>query len=274
VAVLDFEPTNSSASDAAAVTEFLRSALIDLNVWTVVERKHMSRILAEQAMQQTGCTSQDCAVKLGRVLNVSKVIVGTFGIVERTRFITARLVDVETGINERSAKASGFQLREIDGVAERIARQLVYGESGTQSTPAASTSAASVLVMKLETQGVGALEALAVESRVRRELGKAGLGVVPREYMEKFPDGTCPTDDCHIRLGRTLGARVVVTGSFGVPADPAADYSRFLSLRLMEVATGETVIRKSAKLKQAGDFEKVVTDFVVAASRVALSSSR
>jgi len=67
----------------------------------------MDRILAEQAFQQTGCTSSECAVKLGKLLNVHKMVVGEYSVIEKLRFITASLVDVETGRIERTGNVQG-----------------------------------------------------------------------------------------------------------------------------------------------------------------------
>ena len=69
VAVMDFAAANASAQDAAIVSNFVRMAMVRLGVFAVVDKKNMDRVLQEQAFQQTGCTSQECAVKLGKLLN-------------------------------------------------------------------------------------------------------------------------------------------------------------------------------------------------------------
>src|SRR5437763_647630 len=89
IAVLDLKANNSSQSDAAAISGFVRTAVVRADLWNVVDKGNMDRILAEQAFQQTGCTSQECAVKLGKLLNVQKMIVGDYTVLENTRFINA-----------------------------------------------------------------------------------------------------------------------------------------------------------------------------------------
>jgi hypothetical protein len=37
----------------------------------------MEKILAESSFQQTGCTSSECAVQIGKILNVKHMIVGS-----------------------------------------------------------------------------------------------------------------------------------------------------------------------------------------------------
>ena len=67
IAVKDFKANNASASEAAAISEFVRSAFVKSGKYNVVDKANMEKILAEQAFQQTGCTDQACAVKLGKM---------------------------------------------------------------------------------------------------------------------------------------------------------------------------------------------------------------
>jgi curli biogenesis system outer membrane secretion channel CsgG len=97
VAVADLNPEGVSASDAAVISELLRSELVTAGLWNVVEKANMDKILAEHAFQQTGCTVQGCAVKLGKILNVQRMIVGSFGRFMKRFYVTIRVVDVATG---------------------------------------------------------------------------------------------------------------------------------------------------------------------------------
>jgi PBP1b-binding outer membrane lipoprotein LpoB len=57
----------------------------------------MNKILAEQKFQQLGYTDQDYAVKLGKLLNVHRVIVGTVSKLMKAYYINVSVVNVETG---------------------------------------------------------------------------------------------------------------------------------------------------------------------------------
>jgi hypothetical protein len=127
IAVLDFQANNASAGDAAFVSEFVRSAVVKAGVYNVVDKKNMEKILAEQAFQQSGCTSEECAVKLGKILNVNKMVVGIYGNFEGTRILTARLVDVETGKIEKSETAKGFTPTDVDRASEDLVARLFGG---------------------------------------------------------------------------------------------------------------------------------------------------
>ncbi|MEK7474131.1 MAG: CsgG/HfaB family protein [Candidatus Coatesbacteria bacterium] len=96
LAVMNFEAQNTAAGDAAVITDLLRSELVKQGAFNVVDKTNMDRILAEQTFQQTGCTSQECAVKLGKVLNVKFLVVGTFGKALGRYVLSMRVVEVET----------------------------------------------------------------------------------------------------------------------------------------------------------------------------------
>lgn len=124
VAVMDFGANNAPATEAAVMSDFVRSAAIRAGKWRVVDKKNMQAILAEQAFQQTGCTSSECAVKMGKLLNVQKMVVGEYVIMAGVRYLTAHVVSVETGVMEKSGKVKGFNGEEADAAADDLVDQL------------------------------------------------------------------------------------------------------------------------------------------------------
>ena len=73
------------------------------------------RVLAEQAFQQTGCTSQECAVRPGKLLNVRRIVVGNCGKLLGTYFVSIRVVGVETGQATYADQAKGATPEAIEG---------------------------------------------------------------------------------------------------------------------------------------------------------------
>ncbi len=96
VAVMNLEPNNVSVNTSNLVSDMLRNYLFKLGKYSVVERANIDKILKEQAFQQTGCTSTECAVEVGKLLNVQQAVVGTIGKLGQKYIINVRLVDVET----------------------------------------------------------------------------------------------------------------------------------------------------------------------------------
>lgn len=96
LAVADLDAINVSMSDAVVVSEFIRSAFVNDRSFRVLERKNMDLILAEQAFQRSGCTTYECAVQMGKLLNVQKIIVGSLSKLFDNYVISINMIDVET----------------------------------------------------------------------------------------------------------------------------------------------------------------------------------
>ena len=124
VAVMDFAASNAPATEASIMADFVRSAVVRSGKFKVVDKKNMETILAEQAFQQTGCTSSECAVKLGKLLNVQKMVVGNYGMLGGIRYMSANLVKVETGEIERSGQVKDIDPRNVDRAADELVSQL------------------------------------------------------------------------------------------------------------------------------------------------------
>ena len=56
---MDLEGRGVSAMEAQTLTDRLRSEMVNVGVFQVVERGQMERLLEEQGVQQTGCTSAE-----------------------------------------------------------------------------------------------------------------------------------------------------------------------------------------------------------------------
>ncbi|MCH8328461.1 MAG: DUF2380 domain-containing protein [Candidatus Marinimicrobia bacterium] len=126
VAVMDMEGRGISQSEAASLTDRLRSKLVSTGVVTVVERGAMQAILAEQDFQMSGCTSDECAVEVGQLLGVTMMIAGTVGKIGSTYTLDLRTIDIETG-TIASTMTRDYR-GEIDGLLieiEYIAWELV-----------------------------------------------------------------------------------------------------------------------------------------------------
>lgn len=94
-AIIDFEGKGISQTDASALTDRLRSELFNLG-FLVMERGLMEEILQEQGFQQTGCTSDECVVEVGKIVGVLQMVGGSISKVGNVFSISARIVDVET----------------------------------------------------------------------------------------------------------------------------------------------------------------------------------
>ena len=133
VAVLDFDGLGISSVEVSALTNRLRTELVMSNAVTVVERGQMESILLEQDFQMTGCTSDECAVEVGRLLGVTKMVAGSIGTVGSTFTLDFRIIDVASGRIAFSLKRN--YRGEIDGlldIMEDISAELVVAFGGKQ----------------------------------------------------------------------------------------------------------------------------------------------
>jgi TolB-like protein len=96
IAVSDLSGQGMDASSTAIISDRLRTELFKQGGFTVLERNAMQDILKEQGFQQSGCTSDACAVEIGQLLGVSFIIVGTVGKLGHLFTIDIRMIEVAT----------------------------------------------------------------------------------------------------------------------------------------------------------------------------------
>ena len=97
VAVLDFQAgAGISQNDVNGISDVLITYLGNDARFILVERTQVQRVLREQGFQHSTITDAD-AVRLGRILNVDKVILGRIIVVSGQHNIDCRAVNVQTG---------------------------------------------------------------------------------------------------------------------------------------------------------------------------------
>jgi high-affinity Fe2+/Pb2+ permease len=102
IAVLDLESLGIDPSETSVLSNRLRSLLVNLGDYKVIERSRMEEILNEQGLQQSGCTSDECVVEVGKLLGVQKMLAGSFGKFGNVYTLELRIIDVQTGKIESS----------------------------------------------------------------------------------------------------------------------------------------------------------------------------
>ena len=79
LAVLDFEGRGINALEAATLTDRFTSEIGKTEKMILVDRSMVEEILNEQGFQQSGCTTDECAVEVGALLGVQFMISGSIG---------------------------------------------------------------------------------------------------------------------------------------------------------------------------------------------------
>ncbi len=120
----EFIGKNVSQADASIVADFLRTELVNTGLFNVMGRNNMDTMLAEQKFQNSGCTEQECAVEMGKLLNVKKILVGSLSKLLDTYYITVNVVDVETGKIAESYNSDAASSRELKDACKKIVKNL------------------------------------------------------------------------------------------------------------------------------------------------------
>ena len=102
VAVLDFEAKGIPVYEVETLTERLRSEIAKTKEIRLTDRKLLEKILNEQGLQQSGCTTDECAAEVGQLLGAQFMISGSIGKLGNTYTVDTKMVSVTTGAAERA----------------------------------------------------------------------------------------------------------------------------------------------------------------------------
>jgi len=159
IAVSELTAQGVQASDAAVISEQLRFELMKSPEITLVERSQMQEVLKEQGFQQTGCTSEACAVEIGQLLGVKNIVVGTVGKAGSYTLLSARIIDVATGqviVNESVRTKGGIDNMLEKGI-QTVSRTMLaklFPENAPVVAPKKNTAAKSAPLSKKTTRNI------------------------------------------------------------------------------------------------------------------------
>lgn len=127
IAVLDFDASGFTQQEAVALTNHFRSYLVNTRYFVVLERGKMEEICKEIGFQLSGCTSSDCVVEAGKILNVQKMAAGNIGKVGETYTINVSLIDVgSTRIEESFLRTHQGQAEGLLDILREIALEMSH----------------------------------------------------------------------------------------------------------------------------------------------------
>ncbi len=101
IAILDLEG-NIPTQHLSALSSRLRSEIFLTNQFNIYEREKLYKILEEINLQLTGCTDTECAVEIGEIVGVKKVVLGRIDQINKDYYISIKLINVETSKIEKS----------------------------------------------------------------------------------------------------------------------------------------------------------------------------
>lgn len=110
--------------------------------YTMVERTQIDQVIEEQGLQRSRMTESQM-VRIGQILNVSKIVVGDINVVLGQYNIDARVINVETGTivaTEGAAFTSTSYRTSMQDLAQKLARKISVTTGNTSQTISSSTA--------------------------------------------------------------------------------------------------------------------------------------
>ncbi len=215
VAILDFETKGLPNYEVETLTERLRSEAANTNAIRLIDRKMLETILNEQGLQQSGCTTDECAAEVGQLLGAQFMISGSIGKLGSIYTIDAKMVSVTTGAAERAktvtyaGEVSGLIL-EMEILAWEIvgldAPQRLLMKRKVQSV---AENKMTIAILDFEPRGISNLEAQTLTDRFATEINNTGKTVLVdrnsmREVMQEqgYTEVECSSEECAAEVNR------------------------------------------------------------------------
>lgn len=143
-AVLEFKAgVGVSQSDVDGISSIFTTYFRPAG-YTMVERTRIDKVIEEQGFQRSKMTEKQM-VRVGEILNVSKVVVGDINIVMNQYNVDVRVINVESGVISATEGATftGASYRtHMQNIAQKLAGKIAITSGGTvQASPKPTTSA-------------------------------------------------------------------------------------------------------------------------------------
>ena len=109
--------------------------------YTMIERTQIDRIIDEQQLQRSSLTESQM-VRIGELLNLSKIVIGDVNIVMGQYNVDVRVINVESGTiaATEGATFAGSSYREgMKNLATKLASQIAIGAGPTVGAPPSAT---------------------------------------------------------------------------------------------------------------------------------------
>ncbi|KAA6303490.1 MAG: hypothetical protein EZS26_000041 [Candidatus Ordinivivax streblomastigis] len=108
------------------VGDYLVDAIVRSGKYTAIERTYdfLNALANEHEYQRTGAVDDNQISKLGKQFGVALVCVVKVGSLDEDKYLSARLIDVETATVTKSSKPFPFSMADLSEVCEDVTKQL------------------------------------------------------------------------------------------------------------------------------------------------------
>lgn len=135
LAIMALDSRGVGQNEVSAITDNLVSKLQQCGKFRIMERSQMDQILKEQNFQQSGaCDGSQCAVEVGKLLGIDRMVIGSVGLVGNTYTFNLRMIDVGSGEAVRTSA------RNHKGSIDEVLTDLVPAAVADMADPSQSTT--------------------------------------------------------------------------------------------------------------------------------------
>ena len=260
IAITDVSAEGLSNIEIKMFYNRLESELVNLGQYDVTSRQEVDKILKEQKFQQAGCTDQECAAEIGRMLNADLMLLPSILYDSRSGVVSVslKLVDVESARITTAITKDAEVQRAID-VNVLIRDYLVdlyrrdREEKGIIVTPTPAEKAVGKGKLIIKSTPVGANVILDNENRGLTPLELDGIDegkhrlVLSYKGYERYARSTTVTAD----VTNTIeGELVPLTGNLSIISEPPGsevfvndEYKGKTPLTLQYLEVGEYFVK-------------------------------
>lgn len=153
IAIVDFTGRNIPDQVAAIFSDMLRTQFVNLGTHSVLDKANMDQLLREASFQQTGVTDAEYAVKIGKILNVKSMVLGTVSRLDDVYYINANMVNVQSGRIEKSATLQTKRTDEFLSISQELAWSLSTKIETHAKTPTSAPDSLPKRTRKIEKYG-------------------------------------------------------------------------------------------------------------------------
>lgn len=119
VAIMSLQANDCSPALARGVTDMLAGRVFDTGIFILLERSQMDLILKEQGLSEKGCNTSSCAIQMGKLLSVQKMMMGSVSKLGEYR-IELRIVDVSKSSVDISFSGIAADEKKFEYVVGRL----------------------------------------------------------------------------------------------------------------------------------------------------------
>ncbi len=164
--------------------------------YTMIERTQIDRIIEEQRMQRSAMTESQM-VRVGQLLNLSKIVIGDVNVVMGQYNVDVRVINVESGTISATEGATfaGSSYREVmKNLAQKLAGQIAISAGPTVSAQSSSSSPTPKTRTKVETV-YGYLHVFPNELGVFQSHPNSVIANINNQGMHGYDEWRVPTNE-------------------------------------------------------------------------------